>query len=154
MSESQHDLEQISARPAPGIRAGLAIVPRRNDGKPIHHGIRPLGDRILVYPCIIELDEDRSGILQADISEDRADSGVVVATGQDCKLLRVGDLIWFGKYTGSYVADEKLVIMREQDVIAVVDEYLRVRRREEKGQEVRLAVAGGLEQFQRGIIKR
>ncbi|HLT89962.1 MAG TPA: hypothetical protein VKZ85_03375 [Woeseiaceae bacterium] len=140
--------EQRVAHYAPGIRAGLLIVPLRADNKPIHDGIRPLGHRILVYPCEVELAKEESSIARPDTSEERADTGVVVATGPAVEHLAVGDIVWFGKYTGSYVAEERLVVMSETDVIAIVERYFAVRRREQDEAQ-RIEIARAIDQMQR-----
>ncbi len=93
--------------------------------------IRPLHDRILVR----RLEEERTsaaGIVIPDSAAEKPDQGEVLATGNgkikdDGKVraldVKVGDRILFGKYAGSTVKidSEELLVMREDDVMAVID---------------------------------
>jgi chaperonin GroES len=93
--------------------------------------IRPLHDRVVVKR---EADERKSpgGIVIPDTASEKPTFGKVIAVGQGKILengqarsldVKVGDRILFGKYSGTEVkvANEELVIMREDDVMAVVD---------------------------------
>ena len=93
--------------------------------------IRPLHDRIIVK----RLEEERktaSGIVIPDTAAEKPDQGEVVAVGNgkvldDGKLrsleVKVGDKILFGKYSGQTVKvdGEELLVMREEDVMAVIE---------------------------------
>ncbi|MBI4206064.1 MAG: co-chaperone GroES [Betaproteobacteria bacterium] len=93
--------------------------------------IRPLHDRIIVK----RLEEERktaSGIVIPDTAAEKPDQGEVIAIGkgkvlEDGKVrpvdLRVGDKILFGKYSGQTVKvkGEELLVMREEDVMGVVE---------------------------------
>ena len=93
--------------------------------------IRPLHDRIIVK----RLEEERktaSGIVIPDTAAEKPDQGEVLAIGkgkilEDGKLrpvdLKVGDRILFGKYSGQTVKvkGEELLVMREEDVMGVVE---------------------------------
>jgi chaperonin GroES len=92
--------------------------------------LRPLHDRLIVK----RLEEERktaSGIVIPDTVAEKPDQGEVLAIGpgkknEDGKLfpvdLKVGDKILFGKYSGTTVKidGEELLVMREEDVMAVV----------------------------------
>jgi chaperonin GroES len=92
--------------------------------------IRPLHDRVVVKR---EPEERKSagGIVIPDTAGEKPTFGRVVAVGQG-KLLdngqvrapdvKVGDRVLFGKYSGTEVKvdNEDLVVMREDDVMAVV----------------------------------
>ncbi len=93
--------------------------------------IRPLHDRIIVK----RLEEERktaSGIVIPDAAAEKPDQGEVLAVGKG-KLLedgsvralevKVGDRILFGKYSGQSVKvnGEELLVMREEDVMGVVE---------------------------------
>jgi chaperonin GroES len=93
--------------------------------------IRPLHDRVVVKR---EPQEQRStgGILIPDTAGEKPTFGQVVAVGQGKILengqtraidIQVGDRVLFGKYSGTEVKvnNEELVVMREDDVMAVVD---------------------------------
>lgn len=93
--------------------------------------IRPLHDRIIVK----RLEEERktaSGIVIPDTAAEKPDQGEVIAIGtgklaDDGKVrplqVRVGDRILFGKYSGQTVKvqGEELLVMREEDVMGVVE---------------------------------
>src|SRR5262245_14351621 len=93
--------------------------------------IRPLHDRIIVK----RLEEERktaSGIVIPDSAAEKPDQGEVLAIGkgkllEDGKIrpldLKVGDRILFGKYSGQSVKvkGEELLVMREEDVMGVVE---------------------------------
>ncbi len=93
--------------------------------------IRPLHDRVVVKR---EAEERKSpgGIVIPDTASEKPTFGRVIAVGQG-KLLengqirapdvKVGDRVLFGKYSGTEVKvdNQELVVMREEDVMAVVD---------------------------------
>jgi chaperonin GroES len=93
--------------------------------------IRPLHDRVIVKR---EADERKSpgGIVIPDTAGEKPTFGKVIAVGQGKVLdsgqvraldVQVGDRILFGKYSGTEVKvdNEDLVVMREEDVIAVLE---------------------------------
>ena len=93
--------------------------------------IRPLHDRVVVK----RLEEERktaSGIVIPDTAAEKPDQGEVIAVGdgkvlEDGKVrpldIEVGDRILFGKYAGTTVKvrDQELLVMREEDVMGVVE---------------------------------
>jgi chaperonin GroES len=93
--------------------------------------IRPLHDRVMVK----RLEEDRTspgGIAIPDTAAEKPIHGKIVAVGKGKILenghvrpcdLKVGDKILFGKYGGTEVrlAGEDLMVMREEDVMAVIE---------------------------------
>ena len=93
--------------------------------------IRPLHDRVIVK----RLEEERSspgGIVIPDTAAEKPMQGKIVAVGkgkilEDGKVrpldVKVGDKILFGKYSGNEVKvdGEELVVMREEDVMAVIE---------------------------------
>ena len=92
--------------------------------------LRPLHDRVIVK----RLEEERktaSGIVIPDTAAEKPDQGEVLAIGpgkknEDGKLspvdVKVGDTVLFGKYSGTTVKidGEELLVMREEDIMAVV----------------------------------
>jgi len=92
--------------------------------------LRPLHDRVIVK----RLEEERktaSGIVIPDTVAEKPDQGEVLAVGpgkknEEGKLfpvdVKVGDKILFGKYSGTTVKvdGEELLVMREEDIMAVV----------------------------------
>jgi len=93
--------------------------------------IRPLHDRVIVR----RLEEERKtagGIVIPDTAKEKPVQGEVIAVGtgkilEDGKVrpvdVKVGDKILFGKYTGTEVKvdGEEMVILREDDVLAVIE---------------------------------
>jgi len=93
--------------------------------------IRPLHDRILVTR-VEEQEVGRGRIIIPDTAKEKPQEGKVVAVGngkvtEEGKRIaldvQVGDRILFGKYSGSEVKIEDIeyVIMREEDVFAILD---------------------------------
>jgi chaperonin GroES len=93
--------------------------------------IRPLHDRVIVK----RLEEERTspgGIVIPDTAAEKPIQGKIVAVGKGKILedgsvraldVKVGDKILFGKYTGTEVKvdGDELVVMREEDVMAVIE---------------------------------
>ena len=93
--------------------------------------IRPLYDRLIVKR---EAEERKSpgGIVIPDTATEKPTFGKVIAVGKGKILengelrapdVKAGDKILFGKYSGTEVKvdGEELVVMREEDVMAIVD---------------------------------
>jgi chaperonin GroES len=93
--------------------------------------IRPLHDRVVVR----RLEEERKtagGIVIPDNAAEKPMRGEVVAIGAgklldngDTRALAVklGDVVLFGKYSGTEVkiSGEELVVMREDDIMAIIE---------------------------------
>jgi chaperonin GroES len=93
--------------------------------------LRPLQDRILVQR-VEEETTTKGGIIIPDTAKEKPAEGKVVAVGNG-KLgddgqriameIKKGDRILFGKYSGTEVKieGEEFLIMREDDVLGVID---------------------------------
>ena len=88
--------------------------------------IQPLADRGLVQPQEAE-EKTAGGIIIPDTAKkERPIEGKVLAVGQGTKdeemVLKVGDKVLYGKYSGTEVEldGENFLIMRQSDVLAVV----------------------------------
>ncbi len=93
--------------------------------------IRPLHDRVVVR----RMEEERTtagGIVIPDSATEKPSTGEILAVGNgkitdsgDIRAMdvKVGDKIMFGKYSGTEVKvdGEELLIMREDDIMAVVE---------------------------------
>ncbi|AWP22025.1 MULTISPECIES: co-chaperone GroES [Acidiferrobacter] len=93
--------------------------------------IRPLHDRVIVR----RLEEERKsagGIVIPDTAKEKPIQGEIVAVGKGKILesgevrpldVKVGDKVLFGKYAGTEVkvGTEELLVMREEDVVAIID---------------------------------
>ena len=93
--------------------------------------IRPLHDRVLVKRLAGE-HQTASGIVIPDTAAEKPDQGEVIAVGggrilADGKVqsldVKVGDRVLFGKYAGQAVKvhDEELLMLREEDILAVLE---------------------------------
>jgi len=93
--------------------------------------LRPLQDRILVRR-VEEAQKTKGGIIIPDSAKEKPAEGEVVAVGagkigDDGKKIpleiKKGDRILFSKYGGTEVniEDEEYLIMREDDVLGVVE---------------------------------
>jgi chaperonin GroES len=93
--------------------------------------IRPLHDRIVVKREE-EKEVKKGGIIIPDTAKEKPQEGKVIAVGkgrlnEDGKKIpldvKAGDKILFGKYSGSEVKldDEEYLIMKEDDVLAIID---------------------------------
>jgi chaperonin GroES len=92
--------------------------------------LRPLHDRVIVK----RLDQETktaSGLIIPDAAAEKPDQGEILAVGngkvQENGTIRplevkVGDRVLFGKYSGQAVKvdGEELLVMREEDIMAVV----------------------------------
>jgi chaperonin GroES len=93
--------------------------------------LRPLQDRILVQR-VKEGEKTKGGIIIPDTAKEKPVEGKIIALGNG-KLseegkritleVKKGDRILFGKYSGTEVKieDEEYLIMREDDVLGVIE---------------------------------
>jgi chaperonin GroES len=93
--------------------------------------IRPLHDRVIVR----RMEEERTsagGIVIPDSATEKPIQGEVIAIGKGKILengevraldVKVGDRVLFGKYAGTEVKvlGEELLVMREEDIVGVVE---------------------------------
>ena len=92
---------------------------------------RPLQDRVLVRR-IEEEEKTKGGIIIPDTAREKPMEGEILAAGpgargEDGKLhpldVKVGDRVLFGKWSGTEIKmnGEDLVVMKETDIMGVVD---------------------------------
>lgn len=93
--------------------------------------IRPLHDRVVIR----RMEEERTssgGIMIPDSATEKPIQGEVIAVGKGKSLdngdvrsldVKVGDRVLFGKYSGTEVkvSDEEVVLMREDDIMGIVE---------------------------------
>ena len=93
--------------------------------------IRPLHDRVIIK----RMEEERKspgGIVIPDAAAEKPIRGEVMAAGKGKILengtvraldVKVGDKVLFGKYSGTEVKvnGEDLLVMREEDIMAVIE---------------------------------
>ncbi|GFE60230.1 co-chaperone GroES [Geobacter sp. AOG2] len=93
--------------------------------------LRPLQDRILVKR-VEEETKTAGGLFIPETAKEKPQRGEIVAAGngkktEDGKVLpldvKVGDKVLFGKYSGTEIKvdGEEYLIMREDDILAVVE---------------------------------
>lgn len=93
--------------------------------------LKPLADRIIVKP-LDAVEKTKGGILLPETAKEKPQEGKILAVGKgklkdDGKIqpleLKVGDIVLYGKYSGTEITTEEgeqVLIMREEDVLAVV----------------------------------
>lgn len=93
--------------------------------------LRPLHDRVIVK----RLEEEKTspgGIVIPETAKEKPIKGQVLAVGNGKVLengdvrpleVKVGDKVLFGKYAGTEVTvdDQELLVMREDDIMAVLE---------------------------------
>ncbi len=93
--------------------------------------LRPLADRVIVKRIDSET-TTASGIVIPDAAAEKPDQGEVLAVGPGRRdedgdriemSVKVGDRVLFGKYSGQTVkiAGDELLVMKEDDLFAVVE---------------------------------
>jgi chaperonin GroES len=94
--------------------------------------LKPLADRLVVKPLESE-EVTPSGIVLPETAKEKPQKGEVLSVGpgardEDGKRIamdvRVGDKVLFAKYAGTEIKVEadKLLILRESDILAIVEE--------------------------------
>ena len=94
--------------------------------------LRPLQDRIIIKR-VEQTTTTASGLIIPDAAAEKPDQGEVLAVGngkvlEDGKVLpldvKVGDYVLIGKYSGQAVKvdGEELLVMRESDVMAIIEQ--------------------------------
>jgi chaperonin GroES len=93
--------------------------------------LQPLGDRVVVK----RLDEEqktKGGIIVPDTAKEKPQQAEVVAVGPGrisdegkriAPEIKKGDKVLFGKYSGTEitVGDDDLLILREEDILAIIE---------------------------------
>lgn len=94
--------------------------------------LAPLADRVVVKP--LEKEEvTKSGLVLPDTAKERPQEGKVLAVGPGRVLddgnrlameVKVGQTVLYAKYAGTEfkLDDDELLILREADVLAIVNE--------------------------------
>jgi chaperonin GroES len=93
--------------------------------------IRPLQDRVIVKR-VEEEEKTKGGIIIPDTAKEKPMEGKVIAVGkgkllEDGKIhpvdVKAGDRVLFGKYAGTEVkiGEEEHLIMREEDILGVIE---------------------------------
>lgn len=93
--------------------------------------IIPLFDRVVIKPEV-QTTTTKSGIVLPSTSQERPQIGKVVAVGSGLDIdannigmqVKVGDKVLFNKFAGSEIKidDESLLVLRQIDLIAIMEE--------------------------------
>ena len=93
--------------------------------------IQPLGDRVVVKPLKAE-EKTKGGIVLPDTAKEKPLEGKIAAVGKGKVLdngkvqaleVKTGDRVLYGTYSGTEIKidEEELLIMREEDILAIVN---------------------------------
>jgi len=93
--------------------------------------LRPLNDRVIIKR-VEEEAISAGGIVLPDSAKEKPSRGEVIAVGNGAvsdkgdvrpMAVKVGDQVLFGKYAGTEVEvdGDELLVMREDDIVAVVE---------------------------------
>lgn len=91
---------------------------------------KPLADRLLIKRLASE-DRTASGLIIPDTAKEKAQTGKVLAVGpgrrfQDGSLLplavKAGDIVYFGKYAGTDVGQDDLMIVKEEEILGILEQ--------------------------------
>jgi chaperonin GroES len=93
--------------------------------------LKPLGGRVIVEP-IEQDDVTAGGIILPETAKEKPQEGKILATGpgdrdEDGERIamdvKVGDKVLYAKYSGTEVKvdGKKLLILKENDILAVID---------------------------------
>ena len=94
--------------------------------------LKPLGDRLVVKP-LEEEEVTPGGIVLPETAKEKPQRGEVLATGPGARDdegnriamdVSVGDKVLYAKYGGTEIKvdSDKLLILRESDILAILDE--------------------------------
>jgi chaperonin GroES len=100
---------------------------------------RPLHDRVLVRR-LEQDDKTAGGIIIPDTAQEKPMEGEIVSVGSGTRSedgtvrpldVKAGDRILFGKYSGTEVKvdSEELIIMRESDIMGVIEGTAKKRKK-------------------------
>jgi chaperonin GroES len=95
--------------------------------------LRPLADRVVVEP--IDREETFAGgeLVLPETAKEKPQQGRILAIGPGCRDedgdrialdVKVDDIVLFAKYAGTEIKvdDKKLLILKESDILAVVEQ--------------------------------
>lgn len=88
--------------------------------------LRPIEEHLVVKPENATVEKTIGGIIIPDTAKEKPQIAEVIAVGTDedlQKIVKVGDKVLFGKYSGTEVEieGEKLLILSKDDILAIVE---------------------------------
>ena len=93
--------------------------------------LKPLGDRVVVEPAEKE-ERTASGIILPETAKEKPQEGEILAVGPGRRDdqgkvvpmdVKKGDIVLYAKYAGTEVKleDKKVLILKESDILAIVE---------------------------------
>jgi chaperonin GroES len=93
--------------------------------------LKPLGDRLVIEPKEQE-EMTASGLVLPETAKEKPQQGTVIAVGPGRRDddgeripmdVQLGDIVLYAKYVGTEVklSDKKVLILKESDVLAIVE---------------------------------
>ena len=92
--------------------------------------VKPLGDRVVIKNCEAE-ETTKSGIILTSAAKEKPQMAMVIAVGPGGNVdgkeitmhVKAGEKVIYSKYAGTEVkiAGEELIIVRQSDILAVVE---------------------------------
>ena len=81
---------------------------------------KPLGDRVLVER-VEETNTTASGIIIPDNAKEKPSEGKVLAIGSDVEEIKEGDVVVFGKYSGTELVldGNEYLVLEVSDILGI-----------------------------------
>jgi chaperonin GroES len=109
----------------------MATATAKQPKKKSNVKLQPLGDRVVVEREEAE-EKTAGGIVLPDTAKNKPARGTVISVGDGRQLdngkrvplqVKVGDRVLFSSYAGDNfkVGDQELLLMREDDILAILD---------------------------------
>jgi len=89
--------------------------------------VTPLGNRVFIKQKEAEK-ISKGGIHLAPNAQDKPSEGTVSAVGPLVTEVTTGDVVMYGKYSGTEVEveDKKYLLVKEQDILAIIGQHERL----------------------------
>ncbi len=83
---------------------------------------KPLKDRVFVSYSD-EMEKTSGGLYVPDTAREKPQKGKVEAVGSEVKEVKVGDEVFFDKYSGSKVNMDNVeyLIIKEEDILGIIE---------------------------------
>ena len=83
--------------------------------------MKPLHDYVLIKPTTPE--EKVGSIVLPESSQEKPQTGIVLAAGVEANAVKIGDKVLFAKYGGTTIEHdgEELLLIKEEHLLAVVE---------------------------------
>lgn len=87
--------------------------------------LKPIEDHVVVKTETVQ-EKKVGGIIIPDTAKEKPQMAEVIAVGTDedlRKIVKVGDMVLYGKYAGTEIEleGEKLLILSKSDILAIVE---------------------------------